>query len=158
MEQNTALAEVLNDLVEINHDRIEGYQRATDEAQDVDVDLKAIFAEMSNKSKRFATELSHEVSSLGETPAEGTTNRGKVYRVWMDIKKAFATNDRQAILESCEFGEDAAQRAYETALSSDEEINSELRQLIMSQKESLKKDHDLIKKYRDMHKAVNSSI
>jgi uncharacterized protein (TIGR02284 family) len=155
MEQNKALAEVLNDLIEINHDRIEGYKRASDEAKDVDVDLKAIFASMGNKSEGFASELSKHVATLGEEPAEGTTNRGKIYRVWMDIKKAFATNDRQAILESCEFGEDAAQRAYEAALATDAEINAELRQLIMEQKESLKKDHDKIKEYRDLHQAVN---
>jgi hypothetical protein len=33
----------------------------------------------------------------------------------MDVKVSFSGNDRQAILESCEFGEDAAQKAYKDA-------------------------------------------
>lgn len=156
MEKNTVLIEVLNDLVEINHDRIQGYIKASDEAQDTDLDLKAIFANMSNNSKRFATELSHEVKVLGGEASGDTTNRGKIYRIWMDVKKAFATNDRQAILSSCNFGEDAAQHAYETALASDAEISADLRKLIMAQKESLKDDQVLIKKYLELHKDANS--
>jgi uncharacterized protein (TIGR02284 family) len=73
----------------------------------------------------------------------------------MDVKAIFTGKDRQAILENCEFGEDAAQKAYKAALASDAEISSETRQLITDQQASLKTAHDLIKKYRDAHKAVN---
>ena len=44
---------------------------------------------------------------------------GKIYRTWMDVKAAFARKERLSVLEACEFGEDAAQRAYEAALASD---------------------------------------
>jgi uncharacterized protein (TIGR02284 family) len=74
----------------------------------------------------------------------------------MDVKATFTGHDRQAVLENCEFGEDAAQKAYKLALESDAEIDADTRQLITSQQSSLKTSHDLIKKYRDAHKAVNS--
>jgi uncharacterized protein (TIGR02284 family) len=74
----------------------------------------------------------------------------------MDVKVTFSGKDRQTILDSCEFGEDAAQKAYRTALGSDAEISANTRQLITEQQESLKTSHDTIKKYRDAQKAVNA--
>lgn len=146
-------AEILNDLIEINNDRVRGYERASKETESKDVDLRALFDDMAARSRRYANELSQHVHQSGEKVAEGTTVRGKIYRAWMDVKATFTGNDRKAILDSCEFGEDAAQRAYDTALSSDAEIPSELRQLIMEQKTTLRKDHDRIKAMRDAQPA-----
>jgi uncharacterized protein (TIGR02284 family) len=63
----------------------------------------------------------------------------------------FTGKDRHALLASCEYGEDAAQRAYEDALESDAPLPTDVRQLIVSQKASLRNSHDMIKKYRDLH-------
>ena len=46
MATNDNLVSVLNDLIRINNDRIEGYERASKEAKDIDVDLRAIFNRM----------------------------------------------------------------------------------------------------------------
>ncbi len=156
MTTNEKLVEVLNDLVQINNDRIEGYQKATEEAKDLDVDLKAIFIKMAEESIKYKTELVNEVGKLGGEAATGTTGSGKIYRVWMDVKATFTGHNRQAVLENCEFGEDAAQKAYKEALASDAEMSADVRQLITTQQASLKTSHDIIKKYRDMHKAVNA--
>ncbi len=152
---NDNLTEVLNDLIRINNDRITGYEKAADEARNIDVDLRTIFSRMAEESRQYAAELTQEVVKLGGEPATGTTNSGKIYRVWMDVKATFTGSNRQAILENCEFGEDAAQKAYDSALKSDAEINADVRQLITKQKASLKTSHDVIKKYRDLHAAVN---
>ncbi|MEO5892922.1 MAG: PA2169 family four-helix-bundle protein [Ferruginibacter sp.] len=156
MATNEKLIEVLNDLIEINNDRVNGYEKAADETKDIDVDLQAIFHTMANDSRQYATELTHKVSELGGEAATGSTNRGKIYRVWMDVKSTFTGSDRQSILESCEFGEDNAQKAYTEALASDAEIDAETRQLITDQQASLKSAHNKIKGYRDVHKAVNA--
>lgn len=156
MITNEKLVEVLNDLVEINNDRITGYNKAAEETKDLDIDLKAIFHKMADESRKYKAELAEALTRLGGTPTDGTTNSRKIYRVWMDVKATFTGHDRQSVLESCEFGEDAAQKAYKLALSSDAEMDADTRQLITSQQSSLKTSHDLIKKYRDMHKAVNS--
>jgi uncharacterized protein (TIGR02284 family) len=154
MATNDNLVEVLNDLIRINNDRIEGYQRANKEARDIDMDLRAIFTRMADESRQYAAELIQEVVKLGGEPAEGTTASGKIYRAWMDVKATFTGHDRESVLASCEFGEDAAQKAYNTALESDAEMTADVRQLIANQKASLKTSHDVIKKYRDMHDAV----
>src|SRR6476660_10392557 len=130
MATNDNLVTVLNDLIRINNDRVEGYEKAADEARDIDVDLRAIFTRMGEESRQYAAELTQEVVKLGGEPATGTTASGKIYRVWMDVKATFTGHDRQTVLNNCEFGEDAAQRAYEAALASDADISSDVRQLI----------------------------
>lgn len=153
---NDALVGVLNDLIEINNDRVTGYNKASDEAKSMDVDLQAAFTKMANDSRQYAAELTERVRTMGGEPSRGTTNSGKIYRVWMDVKATFSGHNRQAILENCEFGEDAAQKAYKAALASDAEMDAATRQLITNQQNKLKTSHDLIKKFRDAQKAVNS--
>jgi uncharacterized protein (TIGR02284 family) len=156
MSTNENLIEVLNDLIRINNDRIDGYEKAIKETDTIDVDLQGLFQKMANESREYVSELTSEVASLGGEVATGTTSSGKIYRVWMDIKATFSGHDRQSVLESCEYGEDAAQEAYDDALASDAEIPVAIRQIITDQKASLLSSHNLIKKYRDAHKAVNS--
>lgn len=155
MQQTEELVSVLNDLIKINNDRIEGYQKALSESKDIDADLKATFSEMADQSRKYSTELTQEVARLGGEASTDTTVSGKVYRVWMDLKAAVTGKDRESILGSCEYGEDVAQRAYQAALESDAFMNTDIRQLITNQKDSLKQSHDLIKKYRDAQSAVS---
>jgi len=137
---------VLNDLVVINNDRIEGYKTASEETEDGD--LKTLFNSMADESRRYKTELSTEISKLGGSVESGTKTSGKFYRAWMEIKSALTGKDRKAILSSCEFGEDAALEEYDDALSA-EELTAECRELIGKQRVSLKASHDKIKALRD---------
>jgi len=155
MENQEELVGVLNDLIQINNDRVVGYERAIKESKDMDVDLIAIFNEMANQSRQYAAQLTQEVSRFGGDPAKNTTMSGKVYRVWMDLKAAITGKDRETILGNCEYGEDVAQRAYDAAIESDAYMSAEVRQMITSQKSNLKTSHDLIKKYRDLHEKVS---
>ena len=153
MYVNEKTAEVLNDLITINNDRIAGYDKAEKESGKDDADLKSLFRQMSAESRSYVTDLSKYVVASGDKPTGKTMLSGKIYRAWMDVKATFSGKDRKAILASCEFGEDAAQKAYDSALSSDAELPSEVRQLIMDQKISLKKSHDRIKALRDRQTA-----
>jgi len=156
MSANEAKTEILNDLIKINNDRIAGYERAINEAKDLDVDLKAMFEGMIRESEQYKQELVQQYKMAGgEDVEEGTTNSGKIYRAWMDVKATFTGSDRKAILASCEFGEDAWRRAYEAALSTEGDLDPEVRNLITDQYNSEKKSHDLIKKYRDAHNSLD---
>ena len=156
MEKNEAKVEILNDLIMINNDRIAGYERAISESKDLDVDLKAMFEGMIRESEQYKNELVQKYSEAGGSGIEeGTTNSGKIYRAWMDVKATFTGSDRKAILSSCEFGEDAWRRAYEAALSAEGELDPETRSLITEQYNAEKKSHDIIKKYRDAHDALD---
>jgi uncharacterized protein (TIGR02284 family) len=153
MYVNEKTAEVLNDLISINNDRIAGYTKAEKESDVKDADLQSLFRQMSAESRSYITDLSKYVARSGDEPTSKTSLSGKIYRAWMDVKATFSGKDRKAILASCEFGEDAAQKAYDSALSSDAEFPTEVRQLIMDQKVSLKKSHDRIKTLRDRQTA-----
>jgi len=146
--ENEKTIEVLNTLITINNDRIEGYETAAKETEEQD--LKTLFAQFSSTSQKCKTELENEVSRLGGTPAEGTMNSGKIYRIWMDVKAALTGKDRKAILDSCEYGEDIAKDTYKKALENDlQSLNAEQQVMIKAQHTLLVADHDRVKMMRD---------
>lgn len=148
MENTTVNTEILNDLIQINNDRVTGYQKAMEELRAEDDDLKSLFAQMIRQSSQHKATLIQEVQVLGVTPESGTTTSGKIYRAWMDLKAVFTGHDRETVLNNCEFGEDAAQKAYKMALET-EGLSANLRSLISDQKTDLRSSHDQIKALRD---------
>src|SRR5205085_11389979 len=151
MESSQKTIEILNDLIQINNDRITGYERAIEELKDNDSDLKTLFATMIDESRQIRNALGKEVQVFGGDMDQGTTNSGKIYRAWMDVKAVFTGHDRKTVLNNCEFGEDAAQKAYDAALLS-EELPAYLREIVSQQKHVLKASHDEIKALRDQEK------
>ena len=148
MENEKTIA-VLNTLITINNDRIEGYETASKETEEQD--LKTLFAHLTATSKKCKQELTNEVSKLGGTAAEGTLTIGKFFRVWMDVKAALTGKDRKAILNSCEYGEDQAKDTYEKALENDKEnLSMEQQTMIKAQHALLRADHDKVKSMRDL--------
>ncbi len=154
MELRESINEVLNDLVMINNDRIAGYEKATSELAGLDIDLKALFEQMKSQSTENKEELAQKIEGNGGIVDNDTSSAGKIYRAWMDIKSTFTAGDRHSILANCEFGEDAALRAYEAALSSGLLLDASFRELVETQRASLQKSHDLIKQQRDAHKSL----
>jgi uncharacterized protein (TIGR02284 family) len=148
-----ANTETLNDLIRINNDRIEGYSKAA--AQAKDQDLQSLFSQFSQQSRQFANELRGMVNSRygsednDKQVTDETTASGKIYRTWMDVKDKFAGGNRKSVLSSCEFGEDAAQKAYKLALE-DEELSPDVRSVIERQKADLLDAHNQVKRMRDM--------
>jgi len=142
---NQKTIDVLNGLIEINNDRLEGYERATKEA--TESDLKDLFSKLSETSRNAKKELSAEVIKMGGTPKEGTSTSGKVYRAWMDVRASLAKKERKAILNSCEFGEDVAVKAYKDAIDSGS-LNGQS-SLITKQYDLIKGDHDKVRDLRN---------
>ncbi|MDB5150621.1 MAG: family four-helix-bundle protein [Mucilaginibacter sp.] len=148
MENTQATVQILNDLVQINNDRIEGYQRASKDLKDGDTELKSLFTRLIGQSQGYKLALGTEVSAFGKDMETGTTTSGKIHRVWLDVKAAFTGHDTHDVLEECEFGEDAILKAYRTALE-DENLPAYLRETISQQESELLDAHDEIKALRD---------
>lgn len=147
--KNEKTIEVLNTLITINNDRIEGYETAANETEEQD--LKAFFSKLKQTSLHCNKELSAEVKKLGGTASDGTRTTGKFFRVWMDVKAAITGKDRKAILNSCEYGEDVAKDTYKDALENDaENLSAEQRAMIKAQHTLLVADHNKIKNMRDL--------
>jgi uncharacterized protein (TIGR02284 family) len=134
---NEKSIEVLNTLIVINNDRIEGYETASKETDEAD--LKTLFAQFKQTSEKCRAELIEEVNRLGGTPDEGTRITGKFFRVWMDVKAALTGKNRKVILESCEYGEGVAAETYSDVLS------KELQNLSADQQTMLHEQYSLLK-------------
>ena len=148
MMSNEKAITVLNSLIQINNDRIEGYVTASKETDEGD--LKALFSQLQQTSEHCNNELISEVQNLGGTPPESTKTTGKFFRVWMDVKAALSGKDRKVILDSCEYGEDVAKQTYEDVLNDESEnLSFEQKVMIKAQHILLKADHDTVKNMRD---------
>jgi len=150
MQYTKETIEVLNDLVQINNDRISGYERAIKETEAGDDDLKILYASMIAESHRIKIALATEVQAIGGNVEQDTTAGGKIYRAWMDVKAIFGGRDRHTVLSNCEAGEDATQRAYRMALEH-EHLPAYIKELLTRQKEALKESHDEIRSLRDQY-------
>jgi uncharacterized protein (TIGR02284 family) len=152
---NEKNVEILNDLIKINNDRITGYQKAIENTDTLEAELKTLYARMVEESYEYNRELSEQVVKLGGEPATESTAPGKLYHAWMDVKATFSGHDNKSTLAACEFGEDAAQKAYAKALEKDSALPADTYDLIARQKSLLRGSHDLVKQYRDQYSEIH---
>ena len=146
--ETTKTIEVLNNLIEINGDRIEGYATASVETDDTS--LKALFNKFKQTSEVCKAELVAEVQRLGGETVDGTRISGKFFRAWMDVKAALTGNNKKLILDSCEYGEDVIKHSYEKTLANySQDLTLEQESLIKGQYNLLKAEHDEVKRLRD---------
>jgi uncharacterized protein (TIGR02284 family) len=147
--ENKKTIDILNDLIQINSDRMEGYETASKETEEED--LKDLFSRLITTSQQCKAQLSHDVMALGGTPAEGTKTSGKFFRVWMDVKAALTGRDRKFIIDSCEYGEDQVVALYESVLEDDtDDLSSEQVGMIGEQLALIKTDLDTVKEMKNM--------
>jgi uncharacterized protein (TIGR02284 family) len=139
---------VLNSLIEINNDRIYGYETASKESKETD--LKMMFLQATETSLKCRAKLVAEVKSLGGEQTKSSTASGKIYRIWMDVKATFTSKDRKVILDSCVFGEEAAMETYKEALNKEEYLTSDQHMMIAEQLLSIKMDYNNLKRVRDL--------
>ncbi len=147
---------ILRDLVKINNDRIEGYIKAIEETPEEQGGLVSLFREMIEQSEGYVQELQALIQSRGGDQMDhSTTSMGKVYRLWMDIRSGLLGHKPKTVLDLCEFGEDAALRAYKEALDSDEGVDGDIRNVIVRQESELVESHDTIKAHRDQLHSID---
>lgn len=140
--------EILNDLIKINNDRIDGFERAAKELSAEDLDLRNLFTLFAHDSRGNAQELMAAVALHGETPESGNSVTGTLHRTWLDVKATFTGHDRKSILQECERGEDAIKKAYQEALA-DNNLPEDVRTILLQQQQKINEGHDKIKALRD---------
>ncbi len=148
---NTKTVEVLNDLIEINNDRVAGFEKAIADIKDQNIDLKAAFLGYVEQSRKNGQELAALVGNYGKLET-GKSVAGSIHRAWIDVKSLFGGNDRAGILSEAERGEDSIKKAYSDALSSGN-LPSDVSTVVSEQAAKIKKSHDEVKALRDVAKA-----
>jgi uncharacterized protein (TIGR02284 family) len=153
METTHEKTEVLNDLIQINNDRVAGFEKVLADINDNNIDLKEIFRSYADQSRENAVELAALVGAGGDTDVEtGTSASGKMHRVWIDVKSIFGGSDRESILEEAERGEDAIKKAYQDALT-EGELSGEAYDVVQRQASGINSAHNQVKALRDAAKS-----
>ncbi|WP_229248134.1 PA2169 family four-helix-bundle protein [Dyadobacter sandarakinus] len=142
---------MINELIELNNDRVAGFEKVIADINDENIDLKAIFQEYAQQSRKNGQELAAIVGSVEEVETDNSV-AGTLHRAWIDVKALFGGSDRASILSEAERGEDAIKKAYKEALeSTDLPVGSV--DVIRSQAQGINAAHDRIKALRDAAKA-----
>lgn len=150
MDNNEKKIDLVNRAVEINNDRIKGYEKAIEIAGDANIrELQELFRQYIEQSRQFITELSPYLERYGQEPTEDSNLTGKIFRIWMDIKSAISPSISQAILESCEKGEDEFKETYKEILSDCLDEFQELIDVLQQQLATQLEAHQKIKELRD---------
>ncbi|GAB4036016.1 ferritin-like domain-containing protein [Spirosoma gilvum] len=120
MITNDEIVDDLNELVKINNDRIQGYEKAIKDNEDAGLD--DLFRHYVVQSQNFRSQLADHIvriDGMAVSDATSTDVTSKIHRAWIDIKSAITGKDRDSILSSVEFGENAAVEAYQDAIDKD---------------------------------------
>lgn len=145
---------VINELIQYNNDRIDGYEKVSEETNIVDADLRALFTKMANDSRSYRKELGNLVVRMGgKIETEGSTS-ASIHRAWIDFKTAITGNDRDSILSSCEFGENAIVKAYDAVLADTESFTTEEIAVISEQRNGLRNASEAITEYKNLNEVV----
>ncbi|GAB2536419.1 ferritin-like domain-containing protein [Rufibacter soli] len=119
---NSKVIDTINDLVETARDGQKGYETAAGAVTDMRV--KSELERLAQQRAVFASELESKAQQLGGSTSSTTTIEGvameaagAVHRGWINLKAAVGANDSKAILGECETGDEAALKAYNSALN-----------------------------------------
>jgi len=110
---------VLNDLLQITNDRIEGFGKVEGKIWERYPDVKDEYDRMITQSKLMRVELIDLITERGGNPDDSPSLAGALHRTWIDVKNSFTMGNREeSTLENVVFGEKAAMEAYQNALDS----------------------------------------
>lgn len=148
MNRNKSI-EVLNTLIEINNDRIEGYKTASKGTEKYS--LKSLFFEFQQTSRKCKFELIEEIKKLGGTPQKETKIKNTFLKFWSDFKVAFICKDSKDIIHSCEFGEHKVVMQYKDVLLHHlKDLSFEQEIMLRNQYLLINVDNNKVKAMRDV--------
>lgn len=149
---NEDVISTLNNLIETNKDGQEGFKQAAEGVEDSS--LKSTFFEYSQQRSQFTGELQGLVRELGGDPENSGSIAGSLHRGWINIKSAVTGQDKGAILNEAERGEDAAKKAYKDAMEND--LPANVNAVVSRQSAAVQAAHDKIKLLRDSTNAATA--
>lgn len=131
-------ARAFTDLLNLNRTSMKGYQEAAEEVKDSS--LKSQLTQYSQQRAQFASQLERQANEMGVSAHDDNTVESlatdaaaAVHRGWINIKSAFTGNDDAAVLGACETGEEAALKAYDTALGA-QDISASAKSVLQEQR------------------------
>jgi uncharacterized protein (TIGR02284 family) len=150
MEDATKTIEILNDLIVINDDRIEGYEKADKEFEergDTGPD-RWFFSKFIKASQGYNRVLKAKIATLTTKMGDNNSFLGKIHLAWMAVRGIFISHDRRGLLKECAYGESAMEKAYQHTLNG-KSLTADIREVLTTQQTELHEAHDEIKGLSD---------
>ncbi|WP_312766266.1 PA2169 family four-helix-bundle protein [Epilithonimonas sp.] len=136
--ENQKTIEVLNDLLHISNDRLEGFEKVEGKIWEMNHDLQDDYEHMTSQTKVFKNELINLIIERGGKPDDSASVAGTIHRAWIDIKNSVLLSSLEAsTLENVLFGENAAIQAYQEALDSGE-LDEASKEIVSEQLKKIK--------------------
>lgn len=150
--ENSKKISVLNDLLQITNDRINGFGKVEGKVWESYSDLKGEYEKMISQTQIMKNEIINLITERGGDPNDTSSVAGNLHRAWIDVKNtlSLASNEHET-LENVIFGEKHALEAYENALKSGE-LDEESTEVIGEQLKTLKDSYQQfsnIEKYKN---------
>lgn len=143
---------VLNDLLQITNDRIEGFGKVEGKVWEMYPDVKDEYDRMISQSKIMKNELINLITEKKGNPKDSASIAGAIHRTWIDIKNSFTLgNIEESTLENVVFGERAAIEAYQKALDSGD-LCEKTEKIVSEQLHSLKVSYHQFKNIEEYKK------
>ena len=136
---NEHAVKVLNSLIETTLDSANGYREAADAA--TSSKYSTLFSGKAQERMELARQLQQEVRSFGGEPQDDQSVLGKVHNKFTELKQAVTGGDDKGVVDEVERGEDVIKAKYEKA-SRDDELPTNVRDLINQAYGAIKADHD----------------
>lgn len=115
--KNQEETSVLNDLLHVINDRIEGFEKVEGKIWEGYPDVKPEYAKIISLTKVMKNELLNLITENGGEAADSGSVTGAIHRTWIDIKNSFTIgNTEESTLQNVIFGEKAAADAYQSAI------------------------------------------
>ena len=138
MEKYTELIHVLNDLIRINMDRVRGLKKRIKDVGN-NSDYLVLFKRLIDESNEFREQLVKEVNKKGGAAITIlSSNSGRIYNSWKDLKNWLGQKKDLSILEVVQFETKAALKVYKEALFVVANIPADSLDLIATQKAHLR--------------------
>ncbi|WP_027379318.1 PA2169 family four-helix-bundle protein [Chryseobacterium daeguense] len=146
--ENQKEISVLNDLLHITNDRIEGFGKVDGKIWEKYPDVKDDYEHMISQTKLMKVELIDLINDKGGKAEDSSSVAGALHRTWIDIKNSFMSANVNSTLEHVVFGEKAAVEAYQNALNSGE-LSPESSKIVEEQYRSINDSYHQFEKMKE---------
>ncbi|MDR6460468.1 uncharacterized protein (TIGR02284 family) [Chryseobacterium vietnamense] len=146
---NQKTLSVLNDLLNITNDRIQGFSKVEDKVWEQYPLLRADYDTMVSQSHTMKNQLTNLITERGGTPDQSGSAAGAIHRAWIDVKNSFSADKADTTIGNVVYGESAAIDAYQDALDSGD-LCPESSRVVLDQLHQLKASHDKFENLEDL--------
>ncbi|MBX2925317.1 MAG: PA2169 family four-helix-bundle protein [Chitinophagaceae bacterium] len=138
MSNNEKSLDLINKLIEINKERISGYEKAAGATEAIDADIRSLFMRMAMQSRQFIKEIKQHVAVWGKSAHDSGTLVHTLRAAVSHFTTEITSQNRKMLLDFCLYLEQGAHQAYDMILKALEEKNTSIAEVALLKTQRLK--------------------